>query len=64
MKSKRIAAFLLVLVLLLALAPAALGAGELTAAVGSSSGEPGDSVTVPIRITANPGISGMSLTVS
>ena len=64
MKSKGITALLLVLMLLLSLAPAALGADELAVSAGSAKGSPGDTVRVPVSITANPGVSGMSLTVS
>ncbi|MDR3107368.1 MAG: hypothetical protein LBU05_04120 [Bifidobacteriaceae bacterium] len=61
---RRSIAFVLAAALLLALVPPASAAGNPTLAVGAVSGAAGDIVQVPITLSGNPGVYGVSFFVN
>ena len=61
---KRLSALVLALVVLLSISAVSLAAEGLSVSLGQGSGKAGETVTLPISLNNNPGISGMSLTLS
>ena len=61
---KRLPALILVLVFMLSISAVSLAVNEVVISAGKASGKTGDTVTLPISLADNPGISGMSLTIS